>query len=342
MGMIKRWKLIQYIINGRIVVFYNSIIKLRFINTKNYFCRRLRAVLFHNICYECRATFGKKNPERTFYIIRCPQAEMGLFAVINFVIYHLGRAMEMGAEPVVDWQHYPNKYFSDDSVMGKENAWEYFFYQTTDISLDEVYKSRNVILSNGEWEPDLSEILDYQRIEKNHLLVTKYIRLNEMMRDIYEAESQRIGIGEYKVLGVKCRGTDFVASKPKGHAIVPDVNMTISVIEEKMKIWGNFDKIYLSTEDNSILEEMKQYFGEKMYFTDGTSFNEVKTGTWLGDIYDKVPGKKKIEDMRIYLVATYILASCDALIAPMVGGTLGAVRIKGRYNKMHIFELGSY
>ena len=50
----------------------------------------------------------------------------------------------------------------------------------------------------------------------------------------------------------------------------------------------------------------------------------------------------KEDDMKNYLISTYILAMCDALIAPPVGGTLGAVRIKGKYEHMYIFRLGLY
>ena len=330
------------IVNGWIIKAYNYLISMHIININHKVIRRIRAALFHNICYKCNASFGKENPNRTFYLIRCPQSEMGLFAVINFVIFHLGQAVTYGAEPVVDWQHYPNKYFSDDKKVGKENAWEYFFEQTTNISLEEVYRSKHVIMSNGEGLPNLSEIRDDEKLWETHQLVKKYIRLNENTKIIFERECERIGIGRERVLGVKCRGTDFVASRPRGHSIVPDADMTIRVIEEKNKEWGGYSKIYLSTEDANILDEMKKHFGENLFYTEAENFTDIKEGKWLGDLYDEASGEKKREDMCMYIVATYLLASCDALIAPSVGGTLGAMRIKGKYENKFIFSLGSY
>jgi hypothetical protein len=46
--------------------------------------------------------------------------------------------------------------------------------------------------------------------------------------------------------------------------------------------------------------------------------------------------------MQEYLASIYLLAKCDDLIAPNVGGTLGALRIKGVYEYSYIFQLGTY
>ena len=84
--------------------------------------RKTRSMLYHNICHECKTSFGRKNPNRIFYVIRCPQAEMGFFGVINYIVYHLNIAERLGAEPVVDWKYYPNKYYIEDDKVGRENA----------------------------------------------------------------------------------------------------------------------------------------------------------------------------------------------------------------------------
>lgn len=329
-------------LNGLIIKVYNWIITLKVINLNNKICRRVRAMLFHNICWKCEATFGKRNPDRLFYVIRCPQEEMGLFAVINYVIYHLKVAESIGREPVVDWQYYPNKYFSEDDSIGKKNVWESFFKQTSNVELAEVYQSRNVMMSSGSWETPGRELDNEEMILPNHNIINKYIKLNENTELLLRKEAKRLGIGQYRFLGVKCRGTDFVASRPKDHAVVPDVEMTIKTIEQKMDEWGGYDKIYLSTEDAVIQNKMKEHFGDKLLYTEGTRFS-LTTEKWLGSVYDEMSVKNsKEDDMKNYLISTYILAMCDALIAPPVGGTLGAVRIKGKYEHMYIFRLGLY
>ena len=89
-------------VNGIIIKIYNRLISIRIINSNNAVFRRIRAALFHNICYRCSAYMGSNNPDRKFYVIRCPQENMGLFAVINYVVYHLKIAEKEGLDPVID------------------------------------------------------------------------------------------------------------------------------------------------------------------------------------------------------------------------------------------------
>lgn len=69
-------------INAIIIVLYNFFISRKFINKNNVFCRRIRQMLFHNICYECCASFGRKNRDRLFYVIRCPKDDLGFLVYI--------------------------------------------------------------------------------------------------------------------------------------------------------------------------------------------------------------------------------------------------------------------
>lgn len=326
-------------INAGIIKTYNKLISVRFLNKNTKFFRRVRAMLFHNICYECLASFGKQNLDRKFYLIRCPQSEMGLWAVINYVIFHIEKAIELNREPVVDWQFYPNNYFSEDDEVGKINVWECFFEQTSEVTLDEVYRSYDVLMSNGDWDADNSDLSDGDFRKRKHYLVEKYLHLNVDMQDELALRKQELGFDKYKILGVKCRGTDFIASKPKYHAMVPDNNTTITTIEKYIDEWNGFDKIFVCTEDKSILEELKSYFGEKLIYLDinRVTLNE---NVWLSDVFDKQ--KTKIRDMKDYLIETYLLASCGSLIAPRVGGTIGAVRIRGNFDNMYIFTIGTY
>lgn len=317
---------------GQIIKIYNRIISTRLINKNNKVSRRIRAAIFHNICFETEASFGSLNPDRIFYVIRNPQDSMGLFAAINYVVYHLEKAMLNGYEPVVDWQYYPNKYFSEDKDVGRVNVWEIFFRQTTDISLKDVYNSKNVVMSSGDWDAAaLGEVSNPDRLKKSHEIYQRYIHLNKDMEKKVEKEARRVGVFEHNVLGVKIRGTDFITTQPKDHSKVFDAELAIEKIEEKNQVWGEFDRIYLSTEDVDILNEMKKYYGERLYYTDSHSISCKEVGNrWLGDYMDNSM-TDKIESMTEYLISTYILASVDYLIAPAVGGTVGAMRIKGQY-----------
>ncbi len=329
-------------IHGIIIKIYNWTISRESLNKNNSLSRKIRNMLMHNICYSCEARFGKLNKNRKFYVIRCPQETMGLFGVYNYVVKHLKIAENLGAEPVIDWQYYPNSSILNDSQIGKLNAWEFFFKQPSSASLQEVYHSNYVIMSNGEGMSDLAEVDDSKELEESRRIIQKYIKLNQEMLHFIEDKYIQLDMKDKKILGVLCRGTDFTASKPKGHAICPTAEETIQTIHEKENEWGNFDKIFLATEDEEIFQRIKEEFGERLIYCQNERISNAK-GKWLNQLFEEESYWRTKEIIaKQYLGAIYLLARCDALIAPIVGGTLGAMRIKGKYDKIHLFQLGIY
>lgn len=330
-------------INAIVITIYNFLIARRFFNRNNKICRRLRAVLYHNICRKCTASFGSLNADRVFYVIRSPKSELGFFGLYNYVVDELKTAERLNAEPVVDWQHYPNDYLLEDTLVGRVNAWEYFFLPVSGVSLSEVYRSKKVIMSSGEYIGTLSEVNDAGELLESSRLIEKYIRLNEKTGQLCEREYKRLGMDHYRTLGVKCRGTDFRETRPKSHVICPDVEMTAEVISQKSAEWGAFDKIFLVTEDALMFEQMKELYPDKLLYNQTERF-KTANGEWLNKTFDRVGVEKNYKHDRMleYLISVYLLSKCDALIAPVVGATLGAMRIKGRYEQYYLIHLGNY
>lgn len=300
-------------------------------------------MFYHNIVYGCRASFGSRNPDRTFYVIRCPKSDLGFFGLYNYVVGKLRDANAMNAEPVVDWQYYPNDYLLEDRLVGRVNAWEYFFRPMSDVSLSEVYCSKNVIMSdsNGRWESTLAETEDAAALLESNRLIEKYIILNDATQKICDKEYCRLEMNSLRVLGVKLRGTDFMSS-PKSHSIVPDVELAVQIIEEKMAEWGGYDKIFIATEDETMFEQMKSIYGDRLLYNETLRFGSTN-GKWLNELFDQPNDTLdyKRERMLEYLISIYLLARCDALIAPVVGATLGAMRIKGRYEHHYLICMGN-
>ncbi len=329
-------------LNAWIVRAYNFIISLRIINWDVWFFRKVRVWLHSHICYECRACFGRKNPDRTFYVIRCPKNDLGFFGVFNFVVFHLKRAEELGVSPVIDLKYYPNDYMMEDKEVGRKNCWENYFEQTADVDIDEVYRSKSVIMGSGEFSPSLAETEDESELMISHAIVEKYIEPKKLVRDICDKKYTYLGMENKRILGVKCRGTDFVQTKPSKHQIVPNAYQTLSVIEQKEAEWGGYDRIFVATEDKKIYEELKEKFGDRMISNDENLIDDVQ-GKWLNEMFrgEQLKGSKCAR-MTEYLVSILLLSRCDALIAPVIGGTLGAMRLKGHYEHVYLFHLGAY
>ena len=119
--------------------------------------------------------------------------------------------------------------------------------------------------------------------------------------------------------------------------------MTAKVISEKSKEWGEFDKIFLVTEDETMFEQMKDIYKDKLIYNQTQRF-KTANGQWLNKTFDQAGKDKtyKYDRMLEYLISVYLLSMCDALIAPVVGATLGAMRIKGKYEHYHLIDLGNY
>lgn len=110
--------------------------------------RKLRAWRYEKKWAKRGVCRGRMNPDKTFYVIRSRIDTWGLIACYNHVLGHIKLALEQGYIPVVDMRNYPNTYL-DPKKLHKENSWEYYFYQPTEYSLEEAYRSRHVILMDG-------------------------------------------------------------------------------------------------------------------------------------------------------------------------------------------------
>ena len=331
------------LINGIIINIYNRIIGMDCLK-RNRFTRRIKEILYHNICWRCEASFGKNNPERLFYVIRSNQAEMGFFGLFNYVVDGIWDAIELGAEPIVDWKYYPNDYISDENSIGRINSWDLFFEPICDVSIDEVYKSKNVIMSGGKYVNGGRLGREYnnpQEFEKTSELIKKYIHVNKEVKNMIIDEKNRLGLNGKRILGVKCRGTDFKESKPYAHSICPDVNYTSEIIDEKEIEWGRFDNIFLVTEDEQMYNQMKHIYKDRLV---SAKTNRITTtnGKWLNSLYSEESLEYKKQAIVDYIVSVYILSDCNAIIAPIVGATNGAMRIRGRYDHSYIINLGRY
>lgn len=321
---------------------YNFVISRKIINKNVWFWRKVRVWLHSHICYEYHVCFGKKNPDRTFYVIRCPKNDLGFFGLFNFVVFHLKRAEELGAEPVIDLKYYPNDYIMEDEEVGKKNCWEDYFEQATEIDIDEVYHSRSVIMATGAYSPSLAETENEAELKISHALVERYIRPKKSILEACDKKYMELGMANKRILGVKCRGTDFAHARPSKHQIVPDAEQTLSVIEQKEAEWGGYDRIFVATEDKGIYESLKDRFGDRMISNDENLIDDT-SGKWLNEMFrgGQLKGSKQ-ERMAEYLVSILLLSRCDALIAPVIGGTLGAMRLKGHYEHVYLFHLGAY
>lgn len=286
---------------------------------------------------------GKENLNKTFYVIRRRDYYCGMFSLVLTNLVRIDEAIKKGFIPIVDMQNDFNIYLAQDKI-GKENSWEYFFEQPAGYSLEDISRSKNVIIGSGA-VPHMFPYLDVKfllgetgELEYWRKLVKKYIVLNDKAKEYVDAEYSRLFTKEDKVLGVLCRGTDYVQGKPKNHPIQPT---PIQAIEKTKEIFveQKCSKIFLATEDALVFEAFKNEFGDKL-ITNKNEFIAYQGGSIGKERYNL--GGGTVQSGMEYLATIMLLARCSCLCAGCVSGTVGALLFTKGYEYIYLFDLGIY
>lgn len=295
---------------------------------------------------EKRVSYGNENPGKTFFVIRRNAPNAGLY---SFVLTNLGwmkYAVDKGYIPVVDMQSFYNTYLTHEQV-GKVNAWEYYFEQPCSYSLSDIQKSRNVILSsiNAPREAPLTGVeQNLEALQMWRAFAHQYLHFSpEVGRRILE---QKKIFENHRVLGVLCRGTDYVGQRPSGHPVQPTAELVIRKSEEMMKKQG-YDRIYLATEDREIFRKFQQSFGTCLCSNDNERYGDIGKQN-LNEFSDLqsdssgTPAQRHFQKGFDYAVTIGLLAECSGLVAGRVSGTYGALLQEKDYEDVYLFDLGLY
>lgn len=272
-------------------------------------------------------SYGILNPDVTFYVIRMRPPAWGFFAGVTTVLQGIMYAEKQNLIPVVDMENYwVAELSSTKKINNTYNAWCFFFEQISNFSLEEVYKSKNVILSEGSrilgndhWFTDRK--LLYLR-EINHLktiskIIDRYIKLNRITIDHFNKITTEINWVPSQTLGVFIRGTVYRTNTgvnnmpPALESIIANVKNTLS---EK-----NLNNLYISTEDyeiySTLCKELKDFnIVPNIRYKNTSSVEDwQKSGkvTFDGGIllgYDRTLN---------YLVDILLISECESCIATL-------------------------
>lgn len=220
---------------------------------------------------EQHKSFGELNPEKTFYVIRRRPPGWGFFSNIFFVMQGLDFAQKNGFIPVVDMENYwIGELSSLRKVNGTSNAWCYFFNQVSEYSLEEVYKSKNVILSNGSnilgennWltNRNLKFATSYNLLKNAKLIIDKYLSLNnETLKFIEEVKKDLNWDGD-RTLGVFIRGTPYFQEIHFPDNTIPNLNFFVSEVKSLVSK-KSIKYMYVSTEDYRVYDFICSEFKE--------------------------------------------------------------------------------
>lgn len=306
--------------------------------------------------------YGELNKDKTFYVIYSEWSQTwGLATTVSIVLNNIKYAVEHGWIPVVDLKRCYIPGIQNEEHRGKENAWEYYFEQPVPgYSLEDVYRSRHVILAPDKGQPygsmdwksmqDLSDEMYTPYFEA----VAKYVRIRpDILERAQEIRKTLFGrAGNSKILGIGMRAglywgevahTEMYVDHPRGLNIEEYIEYTHRLMRE-----FGCEYIFLSPDDRYYMERMKREFGEKClymagrtlprYFDDEGNPLSEDEGSWIEN------DNQSFEERSVdYLIETYLLSTCDALFRVQGGGSVLACLLNNRrYENYYMVDRGVY
>ena len=282
-----------------------------------------------------------------FIVIEYKDKICGLFYFFLTFLECINTYIIKGYIPIMDLSSYPNIFNGFNVSSLNKNPWEFFFEQPFSFSLEQVKKYAKTIIYivyNGTICKEKGESLYSYKSRPNlnywNMIALKYIPIK---KDII-TESKIIIKKLFKnhnknILGILLRGTDYIAKKPKKHPIQPEPEIVIKdVIKADKK--NKYDYIFITTEDDLILEKFKSRFDNKLkYYRDKPiryNYTEKKYLAYNTDIFGNINFHK------IYLINIIILSNCIDIISSKAGGLWGAMILSKGFRNFKIYNLGYY
>ena len=318
---------------------------------------------YHRLMYawqgrERRCSFGDKNADITFYVIRgidymskhyTGVVALHLLAVHSYVLSHILYAREKGWTPVVDQEGDPTVSNREEfAVNGTYNPWEYFWRQPSPYTLEDVYVSRHVVLSRQNWyEPgNLGySIENHQNLETIHFYheLSSCAPLNDETAKQVNHWRESLFTGRGKILGISLRrgghakGDDIHGPN---HPIQPEPEEMIEIARQRMQEW-KMDCIFLATEEELYIEQFQKIFGTKLIFLPRIRYHDWHSFAQGKDpLYQ--PGHRYQTTLE-YLTEMELLACCNALIGSITSGLRYAIiQNDGGYEHLEVLDCGRF
>ena len=224
-----------------------------------------------------------------------------------------------------------------------ENIWDCFFEQPFDAAVTD--GKETVVYDEKALEafPTWSDIYYPRRRAEFAALYARFARLNPKAREYVHGEMESL-LGGRRVLGVLCRGTDYTATRPKGHPVQPETEDILGKVRTVIQSSG-YEYLYLATEDGQYDRLFREEYGDRLLVNRRNyydrSFAEQKL-TLIKDVHFDRQDDDYLKGLE-YISSLQILAACEGLVAGNCGGTQAAILWNNdRYKQAYVYDQGVY
>lgn len=291
---------------------------------------------------EKKKSYGELNPDKTFFVIRLCPPGTGFLANYNYVLGYMKYAFDKGWIPVVDMENYATLYQEEEPVNGTRNVWEYFFEQPFDpvtkrrYTLEEVYKSKNVVLAKADDQSMYDSSLSKEVLEWQHKMSLLVPFKKDMQEHVDKVASECLP-QNIKVLGVPTRGSEQ-KKRVIGHPIAMNVDEILPIVKKKCEEW-NIDHVFVKAEE----EETIEYLEKELVNIHYSKCVRIRKYNVNKDVNASIAKRtiSKSESLKDYLTDIKILSMCTSLIGTENNGlTTAVIWNGGKYEHQEVIDNG--
>ena len=195
--------------------------------------------------------------QNKFAIIRSECRTCGLFSFYNTFLLCLQKYIINNYIPIIDIEAFPNVFNGFKNGNIKNNSWEYLFNQPFGYKLVNVIKRAKKIkyINCSRRTHSSPRYINFYKksiaIDYWHYFVDRYLPIKNEIIKLKNKITKKLFTDSNNILGILIRGTDFLARRPKYHAIPPEPDIVIQDIKEMHKKF-NYDWFFVATEDTII------------------------------------------------------------------------------------------
>tara|TARA_B100000963_G_C22575799_1_gene648358 strand:- start:130 stop:1200 length:1071 start_codon:yes stop_codon:yes gene_type:complete len=203
-------------------------------------------------------SFGDLNKDKIFYVIKRTPGT-GMFSNITFILNHLKICNKFDFVPIIDMENFHTIYNEKNNVRNNKNAWNYYFENLNKFTLNEVYKSKNVLITDNKFfdffSNGIERDMELPKLLRNKIIINKYLQ-KSYLKILTKFDDKNI-------LGIHFRGTSYKRSA--GHPL-PATKKQMYNITKKILKKNHIDKIFLVTEEKNYLDFFIKKFGDKVIY----------------------------------------------------------------------------
>ena len=278
---------------------------------------------------------------KKYMIIRRNGNHLGLFSYVITNMGAINYALKNNMIPIIDMMNVQNMYLEEKDVS-KKNAWEFYFEQPCNIGLGDVNIDDCLISEKVFRNRPSDSMRFFMNKKKNNYwkeLSCKYLRLKPEVKRIIDNYQKQYFKSKDKIVGVLCRGTDYINLKPFRHPVQPSISEMFNKIDEVIKNY-KCNKVFLATEDEQVLNQFKQKYKNKLIYHNQQRYSHTQK-EFLAYVSSERENDRFLRGLE-YLTSIVLLSRCNCFVGGVTSGTVGVELFNPQYEYKYFFNEGRY